>query len=159
VKVPANRKQPRFDLSFRILDLNNIPYVAGRIYVKWHVPHASDHDDRTLKAHIKDHKAIFDYDKTVSIKLLVDKNNWLQESIFTLEVIHEVKIGGKEERSLLGNVRINLAEYVEASKLSNDPVTRRYLLHESKINSTLKVSVRLVQVEGDQTFMAYVESH
>jgi len=142
-------------LSFRILDLNNIPYVAGHIYVKWHVPHAIHAtDDRTSKAPIKDHKAIFDYERTTSVKLVVDKNNWLQESIFTLEVIHEVKSGGKEERSLLGLVRINLAEYVEASRLSNDPITRRYLLHESKINSTIKISVRLIQTDGERNFMA-----
>jgi hypothetical protein len=54
--------------------------------------------------------------------------------------MHEVPSGGKEERVLLGTVKINLAEYVEPSRQSEpEGIQRRYLLQESKINSTLKV--------------------
>lgn len=71
--------------------------------------------------------------------MVVDKNGVLQESILLVEVIHEVPTGGKEDRSLLGSVRVNLAEYVEATRLSSEGVQRRHLLLDSKINSTLKV--------------------
>ena len=145
--------KPKFDLSLKILDLNNVPYVSGKIYVKWHLPHAVEHSDRTNKAAIKDHKAVFDYENIVPLRMVVDKNGMLQESHLLIEVMHEVHSGGKEERILLGIVKINLAEYVEASRQSEpDGIQRRYLLQESKINSTLKVSgLQLSQNASDSS--------
>lgn len=51
---------------------------------------------------------------------------------------------GKREAIMLGFVRLNLAEYVEAGNTNigeggEGGVVRRYLLQGSKINSTLKV--------------------
>lgn len=67
----------------------------------------------------------------------------LQETWIDFEVIQEYSSGGKGERLGLGNIKLNLAEYVEASEHSQgkdeEGVTRRYLMQESKINSTLKV--------------------
>jgi hypothetical protein len=58
------------------------------------------------------------------------------------EVQHEVSSSGKGERLTLGTVRLNLAEYVEASEQEGeDGVCRRYLMQDSKINSTLKANV------------------
>jgi hypothetical protein len=138
--VPKNRK-PRFTLTFRFIDLNNIPYVSGGVLLKWHLPSSTgDHSDhRTAKVPIKDHRAVFDFERSTSVRMVVDKNGVLQECFMHVEVIHEVPTGGKEDRSLLGGVRINLAEYVEATRLGNEGVERRHLLMDSKINSTLKV--------------------
>jgi hypothetical protein len=111
------------------------------VSIKWHLQSSSEHSDRTSKASIKDHKAVFDYEKTVSIRLVVDKNGVLQESNLILEIIHEVPSGGKEERTLLGLVKINVSEYVESTRQTSDPIQRRHLLQDSKINSTLKVSI------------------
>ncbi len=64
----------------------------------------------------------------------------LQESWIYLEVLQEYSSGGKGERIVLGNLKLNLAEYVEPSEASGEEgVKRRYLMQESKINSTLKV--------------------
>ncbi|KAF2668400.1 hypothetical protein BT63DRAFT_456039 [Microthyrium microscopicum] len=151
--TPKNRK-PKFEVSFKILDLNNIPYVSGKAFVKWRISHNTDHDDRTSLVSVKDHKALFEYEKTTTIRLVVNKTNWLEESLLTLEVVHEVPTAGKPDRSLLGVVKINLAEYVEASRQSGDMIQRRYLLQESKINSTLKVCIRMSQIDGDRNYMA-----
>lgn len=52
--------------------------------------------------------------------------------------------GGKGDSSMLGFVRLNLAEYVEVGNANtaeggDGEVVRRYLMQGSKINSTLKV--------------------
>jgi hypothetical protein len=128
--------------------------VSGKIQVKWSLHHA-DHSDRTARALIKDHKAVFEYEKVVGVRLVIDKNGFLQESMLVMEVLHEVHSAGKEERMLLGLVKINLAEYVETSKhVGEDGIQRRYLLQESKINSTLKVVIHMLQTEGDRQFEA-----
>jgi N-terminal C2 in EEIG1 and EHBP1 proteins len=63
----------------------------------------------------------------------------------------------------LGNVKVNLAEYVDDVKGGREKqeeidgdegIVRRYLLQESKINSTLKVGIKMRQLEGDTNFIA-----
>lgn len=63
----------------------------------------------------------------------------LQETEIHFEVMQEYPSGARGERIILGNIKLNLAEYVEASDDSEEGVCRRYLMQESKINSTLKV--------------------
>lgn len=56
------------------------------------------------------------------------------------EVLQEYSSGARGERIILGNVKLNLAEYVDANEFDGeDGVCRRYLMQDSKINSTLKV--------------------
>ena len=62
----------------------------------------------------------------------------LQDFDINFEVLQEYSSGARGERILLGNVKLNLAEYVEASDNSEEGITRRYLMQDSKINSTLK---------------------
>jgi hypothetical protein len=88
---------------------------------------------------IRDHKAFFEYERSSSVRLVVDKNGILQDSTLDLDVIHEVSSGDKSEKSFLGRVKVNVAEYVEATRYSQEQVQRRYLLQESKVNSTIKV--------------------
>ena len=56
--------------------------------------------------------------------------------------------GGGGGKILLGNVRLNLAEYVNYEGQSyreedGQGVARRYLMQDSKINSTLKVRTKV----------------
>jgi hypothetical protein len=54
-------------------------------------------------------------------------------------------------------VTLNLAEYVDESEMGPDGeegVTRRYLMQESKINSTLKIMIMMKQVDGERNFTA-----
>lgn len=83
----------------------------------------------------------------------------LQESCAEFEVIQEYGGSGRGERITLGHVKLNLAEYVEQSEMAaaqdEDPgVTRRYLMQDSKINSTLKLGIYMRQTEGDKNFIA-----
>lgn len=84
----------------------------------------------------------------------------LQESAVEFEVVQEYGGGsGRGDRISLGHVKLNLAEYVEQSEMAavqgEDPgVTRRYLMQDSKINSTLKLGIFMKQTEGDKNFVA-----
>ncbi|KAF2634858.1 hypothetical protein P280DRAFT_474303 [Massarina eburnea CBS 473.64] len=158
--VPKNRR-PKFELHLRVIDLNNVPLVSGDSFVKWNLPFstAAEHRGRTEKRPIKDHKVFYDYEVQLPVRMTVDKNGMLNESLIELEVLQEYSGGGRGERISLGLVKLNLAEYVEQSEMNGmvmeDPgVTRRYLMQNSKINSTLKLSVYLRQVDGDKNFIA-----
>jgi hypothetical protein len=150
--------QPRFDFKLNIYDLNNVPLVSGTCFVKWHLPSSSaaEHRGRTNKCNIKDHKVVFDYEKQTSVRLVIGKDQMLQELHINLEIIQEYSSGGKGERITLGNVKLNLAEYVDTNDHAHDDegVTRRYLMQDSKINSTLKVSLNLKHLEGDRNYYA-----
>lgn len=129
--------------------------------MKWHLPHstAAEHRGKTDHCPIKEHKVQYNYSITLPVRLTVDKNGMLQESFIEFEVIQEYGGSGRGERITLGNVRLNLAEYVEQSELpgaeGSDPgVTRRYLMQNSKINSTLKLGIYMRQTEGDKNFIA-----
>lgn len=81
----------------------------------------------------------WDYEKTIPVRLTVDRNSILQETEIHFEVLQEYSSGARPERIVLGHIKLNLAEYVEGSDNGEDGVTRRYLMQESKINSTMKV--------------------
>jgi hypothetical protein len=103
---------------------------------------------------------LYHYDVTLPVRLIIDKNGMLQESCAEFEVIQEYGRGsGRGERISLGHVKLNLAEYVEQSEMAaaqgEEPgVTRRYLMQDSKINSTLKLGIYMKQMEGDKNFIA-----
>jgi hypothetical protein len=109
---------------------------------------------------VKDHKVAYNYEVTLPVRLTVDKSGMLQECWVEFEVVQEYGRGsGRGERITLGTVRLNLAEYVEQSEMAamagEEPgVTRRYLMQDSKINSTLKVGICMKQTEGDKNFIA-----
>ncbi|KAF3006590.1 hypothetical protein E8E13_007011 [Curvularia kusanoi] len=157
--VPKYRR-PKFDLHLKIVDLNNVPLTSGKSFVKWHLPHstAAEHRGKTDHCPIKEHKVSYNYDITLPVKLTVDKNGMLQENYIEFEVVQEYASSSRGERITLGNVKLNLAEYVEQSELaaeSAEPgVVRRYLMQNSKINSTLKLGIYMQQTEGDKNFIA-----
>ncbi|KAL9114975.1 MAG: hypothetical protein Q9227_001218 [Pyrenula ochraceoflavens] len=160
--VPKNR---------RIIDLSNIPLTSGTCYVKWHLPSSTsaEHRGRTDKAVIKEHKAVFDYLRTLEVRLTTDRSAYLQESEIHFEVLQEYSVGVRGDRIVLGNIRLNLSEYVGKGDDDEGPtshladgddahhgpgITRRYLLQSSKINSTLKLRIAMRQLEGDKNYLA-----
>lgn len=132
----------RTNRKHQIIDLNNVPLVSGTSYVKWHLPSSTsaEHRGHTAKAVIRDHKVSWDYVKNLPVRLTVDRTGMLQESEIHFEVLQEYSSGTRADRIVLGIVRLNLSEYVNGSDDGEEAVTRRYLMQESKINSTLKVS-------------------
>ena len=112
--------------------------MSGAAYVKWHLHNSTKGDarGRTDKALIKEHKVNWRYERTVSnIRMTVDRNGMLNEQLVMFEINQEYS---GRERIMLGTVTLNLAEYAGVEK-----ETRRYLMQDSKINSTLKVALEL----------------
>lgn len=73
------------------------------------------------------------------------------------EVVQDYGVGGRGEKIVLGQVTLNLAQYVEESDAidtDDDGVMRRYLMQESKINSTLKIGIGMRQVDGERNYIA-----
>ena len=112
--------------------------------MKWHLPHsaAAEHRGKTPKALIKDHKVAWNYEKTLQLRVTADKSGLLQTTEIHFEVLQEYHSGPKAERITLGVIKLNLAEYVDDSYEKEEEIVRRYLMQESKINSTVQVRRR-----------------
>lgn len=156
--VPKNRR-PKFELHFRLFDLNNVPLVSGTSSIKWHLAasNAAEHSGKTPKFNIKDHRVVYDYEKTVQLRLVIGKDSALQESMLHFEVLQEYQSSGRSERITLGIIKLNLAEYVDtgvSDQAEDGTITRRYLMQESKINSTLKIEIAMKHLEGDKNYIA-----
>ncbi|KAI5307576.1 hypothetical protein KEM55_007942, partial [Ascosphaera atra] len=82
---------PRFELTLRILDLNNVPLVVGTAYVKWNlsVSAAAEHHGRTDKALIADHQASWAYVKCIPIRMTVGRDGMLQNCDMQFEIVQE----------------------------------------------------------------------
>lgn len=88
----------------------------------------------------------------------------LQDCPIHFEVQQEYSSGGRGERIKLGDVHLNLAEYVDTAldmsptspggTEAEEGITRRYLMQESKINSTLKIGIHMRHVEGTRDYYA-----
>lgn len=167
-------RRVRFDLTLKILDLNNVPLVSGTSFIKWHLPSSSsaEHRGRSERCLIKDHRVEYNYEKRMQVRLSVGKDGMLQECSVNFEILQEYSAGGRGERIRLGDLKLNLAEYVEASENPATPsspggganatgegnteegVVRRYLMQDSKINSTLKLSILMLHTSGPRDYYA-----
>ena len=78
----------------------------------------------------------------------------LQECIIHFDVIQEYNAEARSEKIPLGHIDLNLAEYVELQDQDGEyGITRRYLMQESKINSTLKIGISMRQLDGERNFI------
>lgn len=160
----SKSRRVRFELTLRIIDLNNVPLVSGTSFIKWNLPSstAAEHRGRTQKCAIKDHRVQYEYVKQIPVRLVVGRDGVLQECIIEFEVLQEYSSGGRGERITLGEIHLNLAEYVDVMDLQSptdqhteeEGITRRYLMQDSKINSTLKIGLSMRQIEGTREYKA-----
>jgi hypothetical protein len=96
----------------------------------------------------------WDYSRSITVRLTIDKSNMLQECTIRFDVIQEYNTGGRSEKITLGHVELNLAEYVELHEEGGEAgITRRYLMQDSKINSTLKLGIAMRQLDGERNFI------
>ena len=138
--------RPKLKLNLQIHELSSIPLVTGQVFVKWHILHSSRGECRgkTDRVPIHDHKASWsDYRRGCTFKVGIGRNGVLQERVLVIEVWLEMI----RERLKIGNVSVNLSEYASVKS-----ETRRYLLQESKMNSTVKVTIAVVHVEGNREY-------
>ena len=136
--------RPKLKLQLQIHELSSIPLVTGLVFVKWHILHSTKGECRgkTERVPIIDHRAGWtNYVRECTFKVSVGRNGVLHERMLILEVWLEM-ISGRE-RVRIGNVTVNLSEYASIGS-----ETRRYLLQESKMNSTAKVTIMVVHLEG-----------
>ncbi|MDI1486731.1 MAG: hypothetical protein OHK93_005992 [Ramalina farinacea] len=152
----------------------------GTCYVKWHLPSSTsaEHRGHTPKALIREHKVHWSYHRNLPVRLTIDKHNVLCDSWVEFEVLQEYT---SRERIFLGRVSVNIAEFVDQDEgeQTAEPTppppasqgegaaeekreretagvgtSRRYLMQDSKINSTLKIGIRLRQTEGPTDYTA-----
>lgn len=83
----------------------------------------------------------------------MDKHSRLEDQRLELEVFQELS---SSETLQIGKLRLNLAEYAngEGRGREDDVVVRRYLMQDSKINSTVKIGIGMHQLDGPTDFIA-----
>ncbi|KAH7158046.1 N-terminal C2 in EEIG1 and EHBP1 proteins-domain-containing protein [Dactylonectria estremocensis] len=142
----------------------------------------AEHRGRTGKCPVANHRVDYSFCTLMpSIRISVDRNNNLAECPIEFEVVQEF---AGAEKMTLGSLRLNLSEYVEESEaftkdvtspgrmrsnssglssvvggqrdsdVVEDGIVRRYLMQDSKVNSTLKLSILMVQVDGERSYIA-----
>lgn len=79
----------------------------------------------------------------------------LQECEIVFEVFQEFHSSPTNEKNTLGKIKLNLAEYVDKVE-EDEGVVRRYLMLDSKVNSTVKIGIAMRQLDGDRNFTTYV---
>lgn len=102
-------------------------------------------------------EVIQEFSATEKITLGIIKLN-LSEYIEESEAYtRETTSPGRKRLSTSGVSPTGTGEGGRASNEKEDipeGIVRRYLMHESKINSTLKMSILMVQIDGDRSFSA-----
>ncbi|KAK5806715.1 hypothetical protein VI817_000973 [Penicillium citrinum] len=142
---------PRFELVLRINDINNVPLGNGVAYVRWRLPSgvSTEHQGHTEKAPLSDHRAYWNYEKVLNVRLTIDRTSILQDCDIFFEIIQE--FNNSLEKNVLGKIKLNLAEYVDKVE-EDEGVVRRYLMFDSKVNSTVRIGIAMRQTEGDRGF-------
>lgn len=79
----------------------------------------------------------------------------LQECEINFEVIQDFDSSPVSEKMSLGKIKLNLAEYVDKAE-DEEGIVRRYLMFDSKVNSTVKIGIAMHQLEGDRNYTTYV---
>ena len=89
------------------------------------------------------------------VRLTIERNRSLHECGIVFEVVQEFGSDARGEKSLLGRIKLNLSEYVSVLDDNDVGITRRYLMQESKINSTLSMTLIMRQIEGEKNYIMY----
>ncbi|CAE7213297.1 unnamed protein product [Rhizoctonia solani] len=107
---------------------------------------------KTPTVAISDHTVRWDelVEMAVSMGIAKDTKGLLPADFkLTVEQVPQSHEQLVKPRAALGVVRLNLAEYA-----GKGLVTRRYLLRESKTNATLKLSIEVKWLSGEQDYIA-----
>jgi len=112
----------------------------------------SDGRGATEWAPLHEHTAKWQHTVSVVVRMDIDREtSTLQSNDLKLTVMQRIIPGDRDssQQPQRGVVQLNLAEYAGAG-----PVTRRYLLRQSKTNATLKLTIELEHVGGEQQYHA-----
>ncbi|KAH0497357.1 hypothetical protein TgHK011_004669 [Trichoderma gracile] len=144
-------RKPRFDLHLKIFDLNNVPLVSGTSFIKWHLPHSmhAEHRGRTAKAAIANHRVEYNFSKINLAEFVEESETLLRDPASPPTSRRRNNSAGLSPTSARD---LKLSD--EIQRECEDGIVRRYLMQDSKVNSTLKVSILLIQVDGERNFIA-----
>ncbi|CAG8545359.1 945_t:CDS:2 [Funneliformis caledonium] len=142
--VPRNKKV-HFEIDILIQELINVPLVSGSYYIKWKLKNGERTNSMTERAPIKHRSIAWNYKLQNSVQIIIGKDGVLMPCELSIKVKQELN-GGKEVNNI-GKLLLNLSEYVGLNS-----VTQRYLLQDSKINSTLKLTINMKQTSGKVGF-------
>ncbi|KAI0752470.1 N-terminal C2 in EEIG1 and EHBP1 proteins-domain-containing protein [Daedaleopsis nitida] len=101
-------------------------------------------------AHLQSYNVKWEHSVNVVVQMDVHRETGdLLPNELRLVVMQRVVSGDPDapQQPRLGAVHLNLAEYADAGQ-----VTRRYLLRQSKINATLKLTVELEHIGGEKHY-------
>ncbi|QRW25909.1 N-terminal C2 in EEIG1 and EHBP1 proteins [Rhizoctonia solani] len=117
-----------------------------------HMPGMGPGRGRTPTVAIADHTVRWDelVEMAVPMGIVKETKGLMPADLkLTVEQVPQSPEHLVKPRAALGVVRINLAEYA-----GKGPVTRRYLLRESKTNATLKLTIQVKWLSGEQGYVA-----
>ena len=151
----GKRYAATYQVQLQIHDLNDVPLNTGKLYVKWKW-HENGRSESGFTAHreVADNEVIWEQAYEYRVDIYVSRKTKLAEDhILRLSVRQETKSGKSHSR--IGVVLINHTEF-----LSTNQSTRRHLLKESRVNSSLKVTINMQHVSGDPSmFVLCVAPH
>lgn len=179
-------KKPKFKLDFTLKELSNIPHTNGYCYVEFSIQDAhlgiraaisqwkpvlkgediskdagsssssSTHlHVRTTKRKIHNFKCLFNYNFSCNLRFPYKKrDNMIGDKYLMLRVFYIGEKSSKTDaRAELGRVELNLAEYLNFK----EPVTAKYLLQDSKVNSILSFTLGLNELPSDFQFRTQLQ--
>ncbi|KFG85597.1 hypothetical protein MANI_017051 [Metarhizium anisopliae] len=144
----------------------------------------AEHRGRTGKCPISNHKVDYGYSKLIpGVRISMEKNNSLTECPMEFEIVQEFAVAEKITLGYVKlNLAEYVEESESFSREAGSPprkrssigvsptpadggagpenriveegIVRRYLMSDSKINSTLKIGILMVQVDGERNFVA-----
>lgn len=143
-------KRPNFQISVTINELTNLPQVSGMSWTRWFIKDSPKPEARgkTDKHIVRDHKVSYgSYKLSTTHHIRVSsRTNTLRPCVLVLEVVWEHS--NSAEKIPLGRVEVNLSEFAN----QENPQPTRFLLKDSKINSTLSLTIELKQISGTKSY-------
>ncbi|TPX40413.1 hypothetical protein SeMB42_g06018 [Synchytrium endobioticum] len=107
---------------------------------------------RTSRESVRDHIVTWNSSFKLEATITVGKDGVLLPCDMLFEVKQEVN--GAKTAEDVGLVRVNLSEFAGLRGQ-----TRRFLLQDSKVNSTIKITVDMMQIRGDPVFKVPPPTH
>lgn len=144
-------RQIHFTCIFCVESLEEVPINAAYVYIVWELrnkkglPKANCTGKTSGKPVTRNRVEWQEMFKTKVILSVNQKTNCLNHYYMDLSTYSKKTTYSSVQK--LGKVSIDLAEYARCSRF-----TKSFLMRESLLNSTLKVTLEMIQESGDRLF-------
>ena len=149
----------QFNCDFTIESLEEIPIKATDVSAHWNFKENNSLfkqkivEGKTEGKHVQNNRVEWKQQFKIPISMFVNpKSNELEPRFLQIQILARKTIHSPTADNL-GKVNINLQDFSQTGKL-----TKSFLLRDSKLNSTLKISIELFQLNGDPFFKSYSPS-